>query len=85
MPSRPRQDRKTTRPLRPQGTGSRDNQADGSLVRLLRKIARTDLIVVDDWGLERLKDSQALLVLEILEDRQDRGSLLITSQFAVST
>ena len=54
-------------------------------MRLLRKIARTELIVIDDWGLERLKDAQALLILEILEDRQDRGSLMITSQFAVTT
>jgi len=60
-------------------------QADGSLVRLLKKLARTDLIVIDDWGLERLKDPQAHLILEILEDRQDRGSLMITSQFAVSS
>jgi len=58
--------------------------ADGSLARLLKQLARTDLLILDDWGLERLKDAHAQLLLEILEDRQDVGSVLITSQFAVA-
>lgn len=57
--------------------------ADGSLPRLLGRLARTELLILDDWGLERLKDPHARLLLEILEDRQDTGSVLITSQFAI--
>lgn len=60
-------------------------QADGSLTRLLKKIARVDLIVIDDWGLVPLKPDQHRLFLEILEDRQGKGSMLITSQYPVST
>jgi len=58
--------------------------ADGSLPRLLGRLARTELLILDDWGLERLKDPHGQLLLEILEDRQDSGSVLITSQFLVA-
>lgn len=60
-------------------------QADGSLTRLLKKIARAELMVVDDWGLMTLQPDQHRLFLEILEDRQDRAALLITSQYPVNT
>jgi DNA replication protein DnaC len=60
-------------------------QADGSLTRLLKKIARAELMVVDDWGLLALQPDQHRLFLEILEDRQDRAALLITSQYPVNT
>ena len=56
-------------------------QVDGSLMRLLKKLAKTDLLVIDDWGLASLKPPQYRDFLEILEDRHDRGSILITSQF----
>jgi DNA replication protein DnaC len=59
--------------------------ADGSLARLLKHLSRSDLLILDDWGLERLKDAHAQLLLEIIEDRQDAGSVLITSQFAVAS
>ena len=59
--------------------------ADGSLARLLKHLARLDLLILDDWGLERLKDAHAQLLLEIVEDRQETGSVLITSQFAVGS
>jgi DNA replication protein DnaC len=71
----------TTKLLRELGTAS----ADGSLARLLKQLERTDLLILDDWGLEQLKDAQARLLLEIVEDRQDSGSVLITSQFAVGS
>jgi len=60
-------------------------QADGSLTRLLRKIARVDLLVVDDWGLTPLQPDQHRLFLEILEDRHGSGATLITSQYPVDT
>lgn len=60
-------------------------QADGSLTRLLKKIARVDLFVVDDWGLKPLQPDQHHLFLEILEDRQGVGATIITSQYPVST
>jgi DNA replication protein DnaC len=71
----------TTKLLRELSTAS----ADGSLARLLKQLERTDLLILDDWGLEQLKDAHARLLLEILEDRQETGSMLITSQFAVGS
>jgi DNA replication protein DnaC len=57
------------------------SQADGSLTRLLKKLARVDLLVIDDWGLTPLKADQYRLFLEILDDRQGAGATLITSQY----
>jgi len=58
-------------------------QADGSLSRLLRKLAKVDLLVLDDWGLAPLKADHYRCLLEILDDRQGAGATLITSQFPV--
>lgn len=58
-------------------------QADGSLARLLKKLVRVDLLVIDDWTLTPLKPDQYRLFLEILDDRQGAGANLITSQYPV--
>jgi DNA replication protein DnaC len=57
--------------------------ADGSLTRLLRKLARLDLLVVDDWALTPLQPEQYRLFLEILDDRT--GATLLTSQYPINT
>ena len=51
--------------------------------RLLRSLARVKLLILDDWGPEALNPDQARDLLEIVEDRYDRGSLIITSQVPV--
>ena len=56
---------------------------DGRYSRLLRSIARAKLLVLDDWGPEALNADQARDLLEIVEDRYDAGSLVITSQVPV--
>jgi len=58
-------------------------QADGSLPALLKKLAKTQLLVIDDWGLEKATPPQYRDFLEILDDRQSRAATLITSQFPV--
>ena len=58
-------------------------QADGSLPSLLKKLAKTQLLVIDDWGLEKATPHQYRDFLEILDDRQGRASTLMTSQFPV--
>jgi len=60
------------------------SKADGSYLRELGKIARRDLIVVDDFGLEPLDAPSRLALLEILEDRHERASTLIASQLPVA-
>lgn len=51
--------------------------------RLLRQIARVNLLILDDWGPEPLLPEQARDLLEIIEDRYDTGATLITSQVPV--
>ena len=51
-------------------------QADGSLIRLLKRLARVDLLVIDDWGMTPLTPEQYRLFLEILDDRQGTGATL---------
>jgi DNA replication protein DnaC len=58
-------------------------RGDGRHVRLLKTLARTDLLILDDWGLSALSQSQRIDLLEILEDRNGRGSTILTSQVPV--
>ena len=58
-------------------------QADGSLLKLLKKLARAALIVLDDFGVAAVAGKQYRDLLEILDDRHGLGSTLITSQFPV--
>lgn len=58
-------------------------KGDGRYRRLLAQLARTDLIVLDDFGLSAMSDEQRRDLLEILEDRYERRSTIVTSQFPV--
>jgi DNA replication protein DnaC len=58
-------------------------RGDGSYGRLLARLAKTELLVIDDFGLAPLKDAERRDLLEILEDRYERGSTLVTSQLPV--
>ena len=60
-------------------------QADGSLTRLLKKLAKVDLLLIDDWGLTPLQPDQYRLFLEILDDRQGTGANILTSQYPINT
>src|SRR5207244_3878566 len=55
-------------------------RADGTYVRLLAKLARLDVLVIDDWGLAPVQDPERRDLLEILEDRYGTRSTIITSQ-----
>jgi DNA replication protein DnaC len=55
-------------------------RADGSYTNLLQKIARADVLVLDDFLIAPLKDHERRDLLEVLEDRYDRGSTVITTQ-----
>jgi DNA replication protein DnaC len=58
---------------------------DGRFPRLFRLLVKSDLLVLDDWGPDRLSASQRRDLMEIVEDRYGRGSTLITSQVPMST
>lgn len=58
---------------------------DGSFDRLLTRLARTDVLAVDDWGLVALNDAERRYFLEVIEDRHGSRSTVLTSQFPVET
>ena len=59
--------------------------ADGSYLRLLARFARTDVLVLDDWGLGALRDQDRRDLLEILEDRTGTRATIVTSQLPPET
>jgi DNA replication protein DnaC len=58
-------------------------RADGRYTKTLRQLARVDLLILDDWGPETLSAEQRRDLLEIVEDRHDTRSIMITSQVPV--
>jgi len=58
-------------------------RGDGSYGRLLTKLAKLDLLAIDDWLLHPLKESERRDLMEVIEDRAERGSTLIASQIPV--
>lgn len=59
-------------------------RADGSYGKLLQKLARVQLLVVDDWGLSTLGEMERRDFLEILEDRYNTSSTIMTSQVPIN-
>jgi len=55
-------------------------RADGSWGRVLARLAKAELLALDDWLLAPLKDAERRDLLEILEDRSERASTLIATQ-----
>ncbi len=58
-------------------------KGDGRYLKLLASYAKTDLLVLDDYGLVRLNHEQCHDLLEIIEDRNGLKSTLVTSQLPV--
>jgi DNA replication protein DnaC len=54
--------------------------ADGTYPRFLAKLARIDVLVLDDWGLVPVGDTERRDLLEIIEDRYGNRSTILTSQ-----
>jgi DNA replication protein DnaC len=53
---------------------------DGRFAKLFRQLTRVDLLILDDWGPDRLTANQRRDLMEIIEDRYGSGATLITSQ-----
>lgn len=58
-------------------------RADGSYPRLMARLAKTDLLVLDDWGLAALAAGEARDLLEVIDDRCTTRSTLVASQLPV--
>lgn len=59
-------------------------RADGSYNDALNRLAKTDVLILDDWGLAPLTDMERRDLLEVFEDRVNRRSTVITSQLPVN-
>jgi DNA replication protein DnaC len=57
--------------------------ADGTYTRLLGRLAKTDVLVLDDWGLAPLTDQERRDMLEIFDDRHGARSAILSSQLPV--
>jgi DNA replication protein DnaC len=60
-------------------------RGDGSYSKLLRQLARHDLLILDDFGLKSMSQNERHDLLEIIEDRHGSRSTIMTSQLPVSS
>jgi DNA replication protein DnaC len=60
-------------------------RAEGSLLKLQEKIAKANLLIIDDFGLTPLEGASRMDLLDIIEDRHRRGATVIASQLPVAS
>lgn len=58
---------------------------DGSILKLLDILCKTDLLILDDFGLTQLEQQQRYDLLEIIEERHAKKSTMISSQLPVAS
>jgi DNA replication protein DnaC len=58
-------------------------RGDGSYTRLLARLAKLDLLAIDDWLIAPLRDAERRDLMEVIEDRSEQASTLIASQLPV--
>jgi DNA replication protein DnaC len=56
---------------------------DGSYSKLMNQLLKTDLLILDDWGIQKISAAQRNDLMEVIEDRHGRRSTLIASQLPV--
>ena len=59
-------------------------RGDGSYTRLLARLAKADLLAIDDWLLAPLRDAERRDLIEVVEERSERSAILIASQLPVA-
>lgn len=59
-------------------------KGDGRYLKVLASIARVNVLILDDWGLDLPTAEGRRILLELLDDRYERASTIITSQFPTS-
>ena len=58
-------------------------KADGSYLKEMAKLERQHLIILDDFGLQPLDNQNRLILMELIEDRNCKGSVMVTSQIPI--
>jgi len=61
------------------------SKADGTYFKCIDKISRTQLLIIDDFGLKKIDNKQCTMMLDIIDDRHGRCSTIITSQLPVKS
>lgn len=59
-------------------------KTEGSYLKFLNNLEKTPLIILDDFGLQSLNKNMKLAILQIMEDRYAKKSLIVTSQLPVA-
>lgn len=59
-------------------------RAEGTIFKIFESISKSDLLIIDDFGLTHLEKQQQLDLLEIIEDRHAKASTIIASQLPVA-
>jgi DNA replication protein DnaC len=62
----------------------RMSRSNGKWAKLLSTLAKPKMLILDDFGLDRLDPLHCRDILEIIEDRQGRGTIVITAQLPVA-
>ncbi|MCP4058044.1 MAG: ATP-binding protein [Pseudoalteromonas sp.] len=57
---------------------------EGELMKMLKKLSRMDVLIIDDWGNALMDKNERHLLFELIEFREQKGSLLITSQYPIT-
>jgi DNA replication protein DnaC len=58
-------------------------RADGTILKFMERLAKTDLLILDDFGLTHLDRQQQLDLMEIIEDRHGKKSTIVASQLPI--
>lgn len=58
-------------------------RADGTIIKLLDRLAKTEVLLIDDWGINALSDLERKDLLEVIEDRYKVRSTIIMSQLPI--
>jgi DNA replication protein DnaC len=60
------------------------SRIDGSIYKLMDRLSKSELLILDDFGLTRLEQQQRMDLMEIIEDRHAKRSTIIASQLPVA-
>ena len=60
------------------------SHADGSYTKILEQLSKVSLLILDDWGIDQLDRQARRDLLEVLEDRSERLSTIITTQLPIT-
>lgn len=64
-------------------TSLRMSKADESYLKLIKRIEKQDLIIIDDFGMQPLDQMSRMMLMEIIEDRHQERATIIASQLPI--